>query len=192
MLFAAGLPRGFSKRDETSAGMSCGWQLSTQAACSTVSRAGPCQSSLKNCCCSSFMLHRRWLNLAGPASFGTQSPRNHQYIRFLQGAFAGPGGRWRARLGLVQGIQITFDTRDSNFRVLSAPSNGGLSALFLPNRGGHAPLKPEQRPCPQMPRRSHRPPVFSCVLVRGVSRKHGPSPLSNGKWTKRASPCWQS
>ena len=40
------------------------------------------------------------------------------------------------------------------------PSDGGLSALFLPNRGGHAPLKPEQLPCPQMPRMGSSPTHF--------------------------------
>ena len=64
-----------------------------------------------------------------------------------------------------QGNLGIFDTRDSSFRVLSLPSNGGLSALFLPNRRGHAPLKPEQQPCPQAARRSHRTPDFSCVLT---------------------------
>ena len=54
---------------------------------------------------------------------------------FLQGAFVGPGGRWRARLGPAKGIQIKFDTRDSSFRVLSGPSDGGLSALFFPTVG---------------------------------------------------------
>ena len=39
-----------------------------------------------------------------------------------------------------QGIPGEFDTRDSSFRVLSLPSDGGLSALFLPNRGGYAPF----------------------------------------------------
>ena len=55
-----------------------------------------------------------------------------------------------------QGIPGEFDTRDNSFRVLSLPSDGGLSALFLPNPGGLAPLRPEQLPCPQTARRSHR------------------------------------
>jgi len=79
------------------------------------------------------------LNRADPANFCTQSARTHQYIRILQGAFAGPGGRWRARLGPVKGIQSKFDTRDSNFRVLSAPSDGGLSALFFAQPWGTCP-----------------------------------------------------
>jgi hypothetical protein len=98
------------------------------------------------------------------------------------------GGRWRAHpRPQAKESSCSFDMRDSNFRVLSLPSNGGLSALLLPNRGGQAPLKPEQLPCPQTARRSHRksyfvqqgqpsrsrlntpcqpfqnPPVFSCV-----------------------------
>ncbi len=70
----------------------------------------------------------------------------------------GAGGRaLRARPPAPgQGIHCNFDTRDNSFRVLSLPSDGGLSALFLPNRGGHAPLRPEQLPCPQTARRSHR------------------------------------
>ena len=38
--FWAGLPSGLSSRAEISAGMSCGWQFSTQPACSAVRRAG--------------------------------------------------------------------------------------------------------------------------------------------------------
>ena len=60
-----------------------------------------------------------------------------------------------------QGIHCDFDTRDSCFRVLSLPSDGGLSALFLPNPGGHAPLRPEQLPCPQTARWSHRKYYFA-------------------------------
>ena len=37
--FCAGLPSGLSGREETSAGISCGWQLSTHPACSEVKRA---------------------------------------------------------------------------------------------------------------------------------------------------------
>ena len=45
-----GLPSGLSSLAATSAGMSCGWQLSTHAACSAVRRAGNWPSSIKNRC----------------------------------------------------------------------------------------------------------------------------------------------
>lgn len=40
MLFCEGLPSGLSNRAFMSAGISCGWQFSTQPACSAVRRAG--------------------------------------------------------------------------------------------------------------------------------------------------------
>ena len=54
--FCGGFPRGLNRRDEISIGTSCGWHPSTQAACSTVSRAGRLPSNARNCCCSSFSL----------------------------------------------------------------------------------------------------------------------------------------
>ena len=55
MLLVAGLPRGFRRPNEINAGRSCGWQFSTHAACSAVSRAGSCPSSDRKRCCSSFI-----------------------------------------------------------------------------------------------------------------------------------------
>lgn len=40
MPLGGGLPSGFSNRDDTRIGTSCGWQPSVQAVCSTVRRAG--------------------------------------------------------------------------------------------------------------------------------------------------------
>ena len=57
--FCGGFPSGLSRRDEMRIGTSCALQPSTQAACSTVSRAGACPTNLKNCCCSSFIRHCR-------------------------------------------------------------------------------------------------------------------------------------
>jgi hypothetical protein len=42
------LPSGLSSPQDTNTGMSCTWQPSTQAACSTVSRAGQCPTKAKN------------------------------------------------------------------------------------------------------------------------------------------------
>jgi len=62
-LLGAGLPNGFSSRAITRIATSYAWQLSTQAACSAVSRAGGCPSSARNRCWSSLIsapcqLHR--------------------------------------------------------------------------------------------------------------------------------------
>jgi hypothetical protein len=46
--FCGGLPKGLSKRVAIRIGTSCGWQPSTQAACSTVSRAGGRPTNAKN------------------------------------------------------------------------------------------------------------------------------------------------
>ena len=48
MPLAGGLPKGLSSLAATSAGTSCDWQLSTQAACSAVRRAGNWPSSWRN------------------------------------------------------------------------------------------------------------------------------------------------
>jgi len=59
--FAGGLPSGFNSLAATSAGMSCGWQFKTQAACSAVRRAGNWPSSVKNLCWSSRMVDSPFL-----------------------------------------------------------------------------------------------------------------------------------
>jgi hypothetical protein len=52
-LFGIGFPNGLSSRAITRIGTSCGWQLSTQAACSAVKRDGGCPSKVRNRCWSS-------------------------------------------------------------------------------------------------------------------------------------------
>jgi hypothetical protein len=46
--YGGGLPSGLTRRAAMRTGTSCGWQFSTHAACSTVSRAGSCPKRLRN------------------------------------------------------------------------------------------------------------------------------------------------
>jgi hypothetical protein len=48
MPFGGGVHNGLSRREETRIGTSCGWQFTTQAACSIVRRAANGPSSLRS------------------------------------------------------------------------------------------------------------------------------------------------
>ena len=95
--FCGGFPSGFSRRDAIRIGTSCGWQPSTQAACSTVSRAGGCPTKPEIV----LLFFHAPPPLPKPKPVTPALAANHhdqiRYIGFLQGALAGDRGAGAAR-----------------------------------------------------------------------------------------------
>ena len=147
MPLAGGLPSGLSNLAATSAGMSCGWQFSTQAACSAVRRAGNWPSSIRNLCWSSRIL-------TFPARlecrrFSTIPSRHRNSTRSLCRRSAG-GRSAPAPPAPRPRNPFQFDTRHNSFGVLSPGLHRIVGVLFFSNPREQAPVnEPHQATMPE-------------------------------------------